>query len=94
MDGLFELLKWTLNRAKGVRIKFSPKKLQLVTKEIKWCGKLIVPGGVEIDPERKRVLETMPLPRRGDELMQFINAVGWMRTHLVEYSATMGKLQD
>ncbi len=94
VDGLFELLRWTLNRAKELRIKFSPKKLQLVTTEIKWCGKRIVPGGVEIDPERKRVLETMPLPKRGDELMQFINAVGWIRTHLVEYSATMGKLQD
>ncbi len=93
IEALYELLKWTLQRAKDVGIKFSPKKLELVATEIKWCGKRLSADGVEVDPERSRVLKEMPRPTRGDQLMQFINAVGWIRTHLPEFSTTMAVLQ-
>ena len=55
-EGLFSLFEWVLNKAEVFRLKFSPKNLTLITQEIKWCGKLVVPGGIKVDPEKRRFI--------------------------------------
>lgn len=93
-EGLLELLRWVLERAEAIGLKFSPKKMSLYTTSIRWCGKLVTPQGIEVDPCRKEALVNMPLPTVASDLMQFLNAAGWIRTHMPMFSTTTSRLQD
>ena len=94
MNDLFELLKWVLERANTLGLKFSPKKLTMLTQELKWCGKIITPTGVRVDPKRTESLVNMPEPVNAAQLMKFIYAANWIRTSLVDFAPTVAVLQD
>ena len=49
---------------------------------ITWCGKVYSQGQVKHDPERLTGLATMRRPETAAELMQFLQAVNWLRTSL------------
>ena len=49
---------------------------------ITWCGKMYSQGQVKHDPERLTGLATMRRPETAAELMQFLQAVNWLRTSL------------
>lgn len=92
IEGLFQLLKWVLKRAEELGLKFSPKKLVLFAKEIKWCGKIITSDGVKVDPKRIEALTLMPIPTTADQLMTFVNASNWIRTSVIDYAAVFEPL--
>jgi hypothetical protein len=45
-----------------------------------WCGRLISAAGIKYDPRHFQGLVDMPLPTTGAHLMQFVCAMGWLRT--------------
>ena len=47
---------------------------------ITWCGKVYSQGQVKHDPERLTGLAAMRHPETAAELMQFSQAVNWLRT--------------
>ena len=94
LDGLYDIFKWTLERARAVGIKFSAKKLNIMADEIKWCGKVITRDGVKVDPLRQKALLEIPLPTTAAELMQLINATNWIRVHLTDFAERVAPLQD
>ena len=94
VEEVFALTKWVLKTASEAGLKFNPKKLEMLTDEVIWCGKLITPHGIAVDPKRKRALSEMPEPGNGAELMQFIHAANWIRTSIPNFSGIFGKLQD
>ena len=49
---------------------------------ITWCGKVFSQGEVKHDPEWLAGLANMRRPETADELMQFLQAVNWLRTSL------------
>ena len=53
-------------------------------KEIKWCGKILSGQTVSHDPERTQELSELRRPETAGELMQFLQAINWMRTCLPE----------
>ena len=83
---LYDLLEWVLQKAAKVGLKFSPNKLVLFAQEIKWCGKIITPEGIKVDPMRIEALVNMPVPTNAAQLMQFVNASNWIRTSIINYS--------
>ena len=93
LDELYELLKWVLEQAKRSGFKFNPKKMVLLSQRIEWCGKIITPEGIHVNPKRIESLTNLQKPKTGADLMQFINAANWIRTSLPRYSEVMGPLQ-
>ena len=53
-------------------------------KEIKLCGKSLSGQTVSHDPERTQGLSELRRPETAGEVMQFLQAINWMRTSLFE----------
>ncbi|OWY99175.1 hypothetical protein PHMEG_00029874 [Phytophthora megakarya] len=75
-------------------LKLSAKKSCLYQREVKWCGRIISADGVRHDPSRIDSLRSMPYPVTAAELQQFVCAVNWMRSSLVDYARHVAPLQQ
>ena len=79
---LFNTLELILERLEHVGLYATAHKCTISETSITWCGKLYSQGQVKHDPERLTGLATMRRPETADELMQFLQAVNWLRTSL------------
>jgi RNase H-like domain found in reverse transcriptase len=57
-----------------------------------WWGRLISAAGIKYDPLHFQGLADMPLPTTGAHLMQFVCAMGWLRTSLPEFTTLIHPL--
>ena len=76
------------------KIRLSLKKCYLFKKQLIWNGKEISEEGIKPDPSKVQALVDMPSPRTAADLMQFLCAMNWMRTSLVNYTRTIFPLQE
>lgn len=78
------------------RIPISPKpsSLQIFGRQAKWCGYILNNGTIEVDPERIEGLVSILPPRMGDELIRFIGAVTWIKSHILDFASLMQPLND
>ena len=68
------------------------RKCTFLSCEIVWCGKVHQQGRVSHDPVRLQGLSDMRRPETAAELMQFLQAMNWLRTsmpRLAEVVATL-----
>ena len=77
---LLEILDRLLER----RIFAAAHKSVFFRNEIKWHGKILSRQAVSYDPERTQGLSELRRPETAGELMQFLQAINWMRTFLPE----------
>ena len=84
-EALLDQLEQVFRRAREYGVKFSAKKLNLFTREIKWCGRIYSKDGVTHDPQRVAALQDMHPPETVKELQQFLYSANWMRTHIPDY---------
>ena len=59
-------------------------KVVFFRKETTWCGKILSGQTVSHDPERTQGLSELRRPETAGEVMQFLQAINWMRTSLFE----------
>ncbi|OWZ10194.1 hypothetical protein PHMEG_00016992 [Phytophthora megakarya] len=52
----------------------------------KWCDRYFNGKGIEYDPARVSVLQTLPLPVTAAEFQQFLCAAGWLQDLIIDYS--------
>lgn len=67
-------------------LKLSTKKTSLYQTSVKWCGKIITGEGISHDPKRIDALQAIPCPTTAGQLQQFLCAVNWMRSSIVDYA--------
>ncbi|POM78825.1 Hypothetical protein PHPALM_3603 [Phytophthora palmivora] len=60
-------------------LKLNPSKYSFYLREAKWCGRVVSKSGVRHDPERIAALQQLSTPISGQDLQQFICALGWAR---------------
>jgi hypothetical protein len=85
-EALLENFEAILQRCQEVGLKLNPHKCTFFAKEVKWCGKMISGSGIRHDPARTAALVDMPPPQTGAELLQFVCAANWMRSHIPRFS--------
>ena len=68
-------------------------KAVFVRKEIKRCGKILFGQTVSHDFERTKGLSELRRPETAGELMQFLQAINWMRTSLLELAEVEAPLR-
>ena len=78
MDHFFLVVKKLME----VGLFVTAQKVTLYAREVKWCGKLYSGTSVRYDPQRIRGLVEMRRPETVGELIQFLQAVNWMRLSL------------
>ena len=79
---LFNTLELILERLEEVGMYAAAHKCIFFETSITWCGKVYSQGQAKHDPERLTGLATMRRPETAGELMQFSQAVNWLRTSL------------
>ena len=58
-----------------------------------WCGKVYSEGRVSHDPVRLQGLSDMRRPETAAELMQFLQAMNWLRTSLLRMAEVVAPLR-
>ena len=81
-NNLLNTLNKTLGRLKAAGLSAAAHKCLFFDTEISWCGKMYSGGQVFHDREHLSGLASMRRPQTADELMQFLQAVNWLRMSL------------
>ncbi|EGZ22172.1 hypothetical protein PHYSODRAFT_492726, partial [Phytophthora sojae] len=74
-EGLLILLRGVLKVCATKGLKLNPSKYSFYLREAKWCGRVVSKSGVRHDPGRISLLQALT----GQDLQQFVCALGWMR---------------
>ena len=89
MDTLDEILA----RLESVGLSVAAHKYTFFSREIVWCGKVYSQGRESHDPVRLQGLSDMRLPETAAELMQFLQAMNWLRTSLPRKAKVVAPLR-
>jgi hypothetical protein len=84
-----------LQRLREAGLTVKQQKLVFATEEISFLWHLISPGGVRIDPERKRAIRDFPPPRDAKGISRFVGMVNYYRKfvpHIADVAAPLNAL--
>lgn len=90
---LLERLRAVFTVCKEKGLKLNPKKCQLVTQEVQFCGRIINKDGVQFHPRQYEALINMQTPKTVGALMELVHGANWMRTALPGFSKLISPLQ-
>ncbi len=93
-EELLNSLDKTFDKFVAKNIKCSLNKCKLFAKKVLWVGKIISGDGIATDPEKTQALQAMARPETAADLMQFVCAMNWLRSSLVDYVRTMSPLAN
>jgi hypothetical protein len=76
------------------RVLLHAAKCEFFCVQVRWCGRIISADGVKYDPRHLQGLLDMSPPAMGDQLMQFVCALGWLRTSMPEFTTVIAPLAE
>ena len=82
-----------IDRLNSVNLRIKPSSINLGNSEIRILGHLINQHGINLDPEKKRVITEWPLPRGGPELAAFLGLGTFLRDHIRHYADITSPLE-
>ena len=79
---------WTpyFDRCAKNRLYHTPKKMDLVTASVEWCGLKIDGEGIQYQPRHLKALVELESPMNAAQLLQFVAAANWVRTSIPRFS--------
>lgn len=92
-----ERLKKVLDRALKYNLKLNADKCEFRKTEVTYMGHVLTDGGLKVDPEKVRAVESIRAPSNKQELMTFLGFVqylGKFMPHMSEVSAPLRKLVE
>jgi hypothetical protein len=75
-------------------VKISPKKTNLFSDTVKWCGKVISKNTVKPDPDYIQGLVGINRPTNAAELQNFLSSANWIRRYIMDFARLSKPLQD
>ncbi len=93
-EALLDLLTRVLRICHEKGLKLNPKKCSFYQTEARWCGRIISAAAVKHYPERIRALQSLPCPKMGKDLQQFVCAMKWMRLSIPGYNVQVRPLLE
>jgi hypothetical protein len=82
-----------IERLNSVGLRIKPSSINLGNSEIRILGHLINEHGVNLDPEKKKIITEWPLPVGGPELAAFLGLATFLRDHIRHYADITGPLE-
>jgi hypothetical protein len=92
-NDLLETLNFFFKKCQEHGLKLHASKCVLFASTVRDCARLITKDGVRFDPKNMEALQTMQEPQNGDDLVQYVAAVNWMRSAIPNYSKRVAPLQ-
>lgn len=89
----FEVVKYIVEQCEKFGLKLSATKTTLFATKVKWCGRIFSADGVQHDPERLKTLQNLREPQTIGELQEYIGAINWMRSSLLNFARIINELQ-
>eukprot|EP00903_Cladosiphon_okamuranus_P017435 g16059.t1 len=93
-DDLLNTLELLLKRLEAAGLYAAAHKSIFFDTSITWCGKVYSLGEIKHDPERLSGLANLRRPETAGELMQFLQAINWLRTSLPRMAEIVAPLRD
>jgi len=85
-DELLARIHETLAKFDERGIKLNACRCRMFEREAKWCGRILSEHGFRFDDEMTNSLSLLPEPTNAAELQQFLCAMGWIRTAIMEFT--------
>jgi hypothetical protein len=92
LDEHLDVLEKVLEICRLRRVKLNVAKIQMLATSVRWCGRVISSEGIRYDEDFVQGLVDCAEPKDGGQLVQFIAAMGWMRTSIHGFAALVGPL--
>ena len=80
LQQLFERL-----RSAGLTLK--PTKCKFAAKQVKFLGHMISKDGIQVDPDKTKVIDTLPTPKTVKEIRSFLGMCNYYRRFIKSYSS-------
>jgi len=87
-------LRKIFQRFREYSVKINPRKTELFSTEISYCGRKISKDGIIPDDDKVSGLANLRLPQTVRDLQQFVSAANWLRSHIIDFSDVFGLLQS
>ena len=85
--------KAIIDRLTSVSLTIKASSVNLGNSEIRILGHLINAHRIGLDPEKKRLILSWPLPETGDQLASFLGLGTYLRDHVRHYADISGPLE-
>jgi hypothetical protein len=92
-DDLLATLNLFFKNCQEHELKLHASKCVLFATTVRYCGRLITKNEVRFDPKNMKALQTMQEQQNGADLVQYLAAVNWMRSAILNYSKRVAPLQ-
>lgn len=79
-------LEAVFERLKMFNLRVHRQKSVLARDSVRFLGHVIVPGGLQVDPEKVDAIVSLPPPRNLKHLMSFIQTTSWFRRFIPNYA--------
>ena len=73
-------------KCKRFGISVNPKKSQFTLEEGKLLGHVVSTVGVQIDPERVKAIQTLPIPRSKKDIQSFLGKINFVRRFIPNFT--------
>jgi hypothetical protein len=93
-DDLLATLNSFSRKCQEQGLKLHASKCGLFATTVRYCEWLISKDEVRFDPKSMEAVQTMHQPQNGNDLVQYVAAVNWMRSAIPNYSKRVGPLQE
>ena len=80
-------LEKTLRRFLDSGLKVKPSKTHIACKKVEYLGFIVSAKGVEVDPEKTKAVEELPIPRNPTEVRQILGLFSYYRKWIKNFSA-------
>lgn len=89
-----EDLEAVFDRLDKFNLRVNRKKSCFACDSVRFLGHIIVPGGLQVDPEKTSAIADMPAPKNERQLKGFLATSSWFRRFVPNYAAVAKPLTD
>lgn len=85
-------LKDLFGRLRNAGLTLNPKKCNFAAKEVKFLGHLISKQGIQVDPNKTKIIDTFPIPQKVKDIRSFLGMCNYYRRFIKSFSTLVEPL--
>lgn len=91
-DSHLQHLKDLFGRLRNAGLTLNPKKCHFAAKEVIFLGHLISKQGIQVDPNKTKIIDTFPIPKKIKDIRSFLGMCNYYRRFIKSFSTLVEPL--